>query len=93
MPPPSELRFAFWASDENKANGEDLMHGKVMKRSADALSKIFFPIYVKTFLRLAAPLQWRGGMLIELFKCKGSATRIANYRDIILADNTAKILG
>ncbi len=38
------------------------------------------------------PLQWRGGVLQELFKNKGSSGEISNYRDIMLGNIPGKDL-
>jgi hypothetical protein len=41
-------------------------------------------------VRIQPPLQWKGGVLVELFKGKGSPSLCGNYRDILLADDQGK---
>ncbi len=45
---------------------------------------------VKTFVRVQPPLQWKGGMICDLFKNKGSPALILSYRDILLMDDDGK---
>ena len=54
------------------------------------LAKIFYPLVVKTFIRIHPPLQWKGGMICDLFKNKESPALIASYRDILLMDDDGK---
>ena len=39
------------------------------------------------------PHQWRGGQLMALWKNKGSASCIRNYRDITLTEQNSKVAG
>ena len=41
-------------------------------------------------VRLLVPLQWKGGMLTELYKNKGPQSDISSYRDIFLGDYDGK---
>ncbi len=54
------------------------------------LARLFFPLVVKTFVRVQPPLQWKGGMICDLFKGKGSPSLITSYGDILLMDDGGK---
>ncbi len=54
------------------------------------LAVAFYPLVVKTFVRIQPPLQWKGGVLSDLFKNKGSPALIQSYRDILLMDDDGK---
>ena len=74
---------------KRNAPGENLLVPELSKRSS-AYARVMFPLRLKTIVRLAPPLQWRGGMLCELFKNKGCSSDCGNYRDITLADVDGK---
>ena len=54
------------------------------------MAKNFYPLVVKVFVRIQPPLQWKGGMICDLFKGKGSPALINLYRDILLSDDDGK---
>ena len=54
------------------------------------MAKIFYPLAVKVFARIQPPLQWKGGMICDLFKGKGSPALINSYRDVLLSDDDGK---
>ena len=47
--------------------------------------RIYYPLVLKTYVRIQPPIQWKGGMLQELFKGKGSSSVCSNFRDVMLA--------
>ena len=55
------------------------------------MSRINYPLYVKSIVRVQPPLQWKGGLLAALLKGKGSPTLRDNYRDILLPDDSGKV--
>ena len=54
------------------------------------LLNLYYPLILKTFIRIQPPIQWKGGMLQELFKGKGSSTKCGNFRDVMLASVDGK---
>lgn len=54
---------------------------------------IITPCMSKLMLESSPPLQWKGGLLAESFKGKGSLSLRSNYSDILLADDSGKGLG
>ncbi len=85
-----DLLNCFYAFIKGKACGEGLLISDVFKLFPYHLAKVFYPLVVKTFVRIQPPLQWKGGMICDLFKNKGSPALIASYRDILLMDDDGK---
>jgi len=77
---------------KKNACGEDLVVPELLRTHAAVLSKRLMPLRLKLVLRIDPPLQWRGGMVSELFKNKGCSSVCNNYRDIMLADVSGKNL-
>ena len=75
---------------KGKACGEGLLVSDIFKLFPFHLSRVFFPLVVKTFVRIQPPLQWKGGMICDLFKNKGSPALISSYRDVLLMDDDGK---
>ena len=76
-----------------KANAESRLAADVSKAWPEAMAAITHPIHVKASVRIDRPLHWRGGMLAELWKAKGSTSSILNFRDVTMVDQEAKTLG
>ena len=57
-----------------------------------ALMHIYYLLILKTYVRIQPPIQWKGGMLQELFKGKGSSSVCSNFRDVMLACVDGKML-
>ncbi len=66
------------------AGGEDRIRGVLPRRFPRAFACLYFPLVFKSTCLLSPPLQWRGGVLQELFKNKGSSVFPNGYRDIML---------
>ena len=75
-----------------KAVGEDGIGGEVFKVAAWSLARAWHPLFVKSALTLRPPLQFRGGMVIELLKTNASGGECGHYRDNTIADHSAKTL-
>ena len=90
VPTPSDIVVMNANSKKNKAPGEDLCSGNVLATFALELMHVYYPLVLKTFMRVQPPIQWKGGMLQELFKGKGSPHSRANFRDVMLASVDGK---
>ena len=73
-----------------KATGESRLASDVFRRLPLLMARVYYPLVLKSYLRIAPPLQWKGGMICDLFKNKGSPSLISSYRDILLADDDGK---
>ncbi len=49
-----------------------------------------YSFVVKAVVRIHPPGQWKGGMICDLFKNKGSPALISSFRDILLMDDDSK---
>jgi len=85
-----DLFNCFMKFIKGKACGEGLLVSDVFKMFPYHLAVIFYPLVVKTFVRIQPPLQWKGGMICDLFKNKGSPALIQSYRDVLLMDDDGK---
>ena len=74
-----------------KAVGEDGIGAEVFKVAPRSLARAWHPLFVKSALTLRPPLQFRGGMITELLKANASGGECGHYRDITIADHTAKM--
>ena len=93
IPTIGDLSLLYRSFREGKGFGEGRICTDVYKHFADTMSRLQFPLAVKTYVRIQPPLQWKGGMVCELFKNKGSPSLCAHYRDIMLADDSGKAIG
>ena len=84
-----QLRIA----SKTKAVGEDGIGGDIWATFADVLAPHLHSLFVKSLATVSTPLAWKGGMLMELWKGKGSASDLSSYRDILVQDHPAKIHG
>ncbi len=66
------------------AGGEDRIRGVLSRRFPRVFACLYYPLVFKATCLLSPPLQWRGGVLQELFKNKGSSFLPSGYRDIML---------
>ena len=55
---------------QRKASGEDLHVPELYGKHPMQIASLLFPLRVKVVTRLSPPIQWRGGMVAELFKGK-----------------------
>ena len=85
IPSPSEVIDMHSMSKKGKAPGEDLCSGNVLSAFPVEFMRIYYPLVLKTYVRIQPPIQWKGGMLQELFKGKGSSSVCSNFRDVMLA--------
>ena len=74
------------------ATGEDLISSEAIKRFPLIFSAIYHPIAVKSVCLIESPTQFKGGMIVDLYKNKGSKAEIENYRDIMLASEPGKAI-
>ena len=85
IPRPSEVIGMNSMSKKGKAPGEDLCSGNVLSAFSFDFMRIYYPLILKTYVRIQPPIQCKGGMLPELFKGKESSSVGSNFRDVMLA--------
>ena len=92
IPVAFDLASAMSASKSNIAWGENNICPKIYKTLQSILANLYLPPVYKTWMRIEPPLQWKGGILCELYKNKGLSTDVNNYRDIMLGDISGKFI-
>ncbi len=51
-----------------KATGESRLASDVFRKFPLLMARVYYPLVLKSYLRIAPPLQWKGGMICDLFK-------------------------
>ena len=87
-----QIASSFSLRKKGKGCGESLLVSDLYKRFPRELSQVYYPLIFKSMSRLHPPLQWRGGMIQEIYKGKGDPGIPSHYRDVLLADDDGKAL-
>ena len=66
LPTVSEVASRFAKAKVNQT-GENTYNGAIFKMFPKLLSQLFYPLYLKSLVFLSPPIQWKGGMLCQLF--------------------------
>ena len=74
----------------DKAPGCDHIEGGLLKYGADLVGPDLHSIFMKAWITGCEPLQWKGGLLVPIWKRKGSSRDASTYRGSTLLDGTAK---
>ena len=90
IPSLSDVVAGFSRFKGGKAWGESQVCSDIFRRFPFEVGQAIYPLVLKTFSRVQPPLQWKGGVLCELFKGKGDSSSVKSYRDILLANDDGK---
>ena len=92
LPTLCEVECGLRKGKNAKAPGPCGIPDWVWKLDPVAAARAFYPIYLKTHVRLCEPVQFKSTCLIAMFKGKGAVTCVANFRAIALMDGPGKRL-
>ena len=92
LPSPSEMISLCSHSPSKKAVGEDLQYCNLYRVFPKLFATLYYPLIFKSIASIRPPLDWRGGMLHELYKQKGATTDMSNYRDVSIANHLPKLV-
>jgi len=81
----SDFVSIFSSMQMYKGVGEDLIGSELAKMCPHEFACLFYPVFFKSAVHVAAPIQWKGGQIQEIFKGKGSELVLGSYRDVMLA--------
>ena len=81
------------AAPRYKAVAENRVAGDLLKGSPTAAVAAWHQLVVKTALMLRPPLQWVGGMAVELLRASRIQTTCEGYRDVTITAEQGKIFG
>ena len=90
-PDPSEVLSIIRKFKNGKVPGPGNLPVDVIKSGGIAVARALTPLLVKAAWHMREPLSWKGGLLVPLFKGKGSPNDPQAYRSIFLSDICAKI--
>eukprot|EP00435_Cladocopium_sp_Y103_P012767 s1935_g3.t1 len=90
-PTPYKLLKQIRRMKNRKAPGPGGMVVEVLKAGGEVLCQHLVPLITKAILHQQEPLHWKSGLLIPLFKGKGSTRCPQSYRSIFLSDCIAKV--
>ena len=92
LPTIQEIEAVFRSVPAGKAFGLDCLPPELFKAAPTQMAQIFCPLYTKASLTCLQPSQWRGGVLFEAWKGKGSAAELANFRSLYISSIAGKSL-
>ena len=90
-PDPYEILSILRKCKNGKVPGPGQLPVDILKAGGIQMAKLLTPLLVKASWHMREPLNWKGGLLIPLFKGKGSPAEPSAYRSIFLSDICAKI--
>ena len=90
-PDPCEILSVLRKCKNGKVPGPGQLPVDILKAGGAQMAKLLTPLLVKASWHMREPLNWKGGLLIPLFKGKGSPAEPSAYRSIFLSDICAKI--
>lgn len=87
-----EVLNALKKMKNGKATGPDMIPVEAWKALGDEGVDILYDLMIKILEQEKIPNEWRGSILIPIFKGKGDVQECGNYRGIKLMSHTLKIL-
>ena len=92
VPTLTEIEAAFRAVPAMKAHGLDNLPAELFKSMPGALAKLYCPLYTKAALACQQPAQWKGGILFDMHKGRGSAADVASFTSLLISSLPAKAM-
>ena len=90
-PGPFEILSTIRKFKNGKVPGPGQLPVDILKCGGIEMAKVLAPLFVKASWHMREPLTWKGGLLVPLFKGKGSPAEPSAYRSIFLSDVCAKV--
>ncbi|CAE7868790.1 unnamed protein product, partial [Symbiodinium necroappetens] len=90
VPSRLELEQSLRQTQVGKAFGLDKVPGEVLHAAAGSSSKALYQLFLKASLRVAEPIQFKGGSLFAIWKGKSSTAKASAYRGILVSSVTGK---
>ena len=90
VPSRLELEQAFRQTQTGKAVGVDGVPGELLHFAAASASRSLFQLFLKTTLRAAEPIQFKGGALHAVWKGKSNPAFCSAHRGILVSSNVGK---
>ena len=93
IPALQEVTSRHASAKASKGIGEGCLGPDAHKCYPEAIGRLMHPVHVKSCVFISRPLQFRGGQLQELWKKKKARSQITSFREVLLCDEDAKVLG
>jgi hypothetical protein len=90
-PDPCQILALIRRFKNGKVPGPGQLPVDIIKSGGYAMAKLLAPMLIKATWHIKEPLSWKGGLLVPLFKGKGSPSEPSAYRSIFLSDICAKL--
>ena len=90
LPTVRDIEQVFRNIPAGKAHGLDCLPAELFRSVPAAAASVFAPLFAKATLTCRQPAEWRGGVLQEAFKGRGSASEVANFRSLFISSLPAK---
>ena len=74
-----------------RVSGPNELLVETLKAGGESLIRHLLLILAKATLRAREPLEWKGGLLVPLFKGRGDPRAPSSFRSIFVSDCTAKV--
>ncbi|CAE7795803.1 unnamed protein product, partial [Symbiodinium sp. CCMP2456] len=90
VPSRLELEDSLRRTQTGRAFGLDNVPGEVLHVAAGASSRALYQLFLKMSLRVAEPVQFKGGSLFAIWKGKASTSQCSAYRGILVSSSPGK---
>ena len=91
LPSVQEIEQGIRRIPRAKAMGLDLIPGEALQACPSQFALTLHPLFMKAATGLQQPLQWRGGVLYECWKKKGSWADVQNHRSLYISSVVGKL--
>ena len=90
IPTLHEIEIRFARGPSSRATGLDNLPYEMYRLDPRLFAKIFHPLFAKIACSIREPINWKGGLMGEIFKGNGRADINENYRGVLMSDGVAK---
>jgi hypothetical protein len=88
-----EVRSAITSLKNGRAGGLDGIAPELLKYAVDPIASGLQSLFIKVWNSGRVPADWRDGVVVPLYKGKGSKTECSSYRPISLLSVPGKVFG
>jgi len=87
---PQTFIDAILVAPSGRATGLDVIPNELLKVNPEAVAKHIFSI-AHSAVSIGAPLAWKGGLMVDIFKGSGDRELVTNSRGVLTSSNVGKI--
>eukprot|EP00438_Fugacium_kawagutii_P021691 Skav224757 [mRNA] locus=scaffold1604:48812:54304:- [translate_table: standard] len=90
MPSLRQFEEALRRGGPHRAGGTDSIVPELCRHAAKYMARYLYPLLIKSSLYRSEPVQFKGGVLCEVYKGRGPTTDASSYRGILVSSQVAK---